>query len=42
MTFSLVSDKKEGVEVVEELVGAVLRWSSVEIRQGCGGFGEKM
>ena len=28
-------------EVVEKLVDVILRWSSVELRRGCGGFSEE-
>jgi len=29
------------VEVVEKLVGVVLRWSSIELRRECGGFSQE-
>ena len=28
-------------EVVEKLIDVILRWSSVELRRGCGGFSEE-
>ena len=41
MAFFLVSGEEEGVEVVEKLVGVVLRWSSIELRRECGGFSQE-
>jgi len=28
-------------EVVEKLIDIILRWSSVELQRGCGGFSEE-
>jgi len=41
MAFSYVSGEEWMVEVVEKLVGVVLRWSSIELRRECGGFSEE-
>jgi hypothetical protein len=38
MSFSSVFGEEEVAEVVEELVGVVLLWSSVDLWRGWGGF----
>jgi hypothetical protein len=41
MAFSLISGEEEVEEMVEKLTGDILRWSSDELRKGCGGFDGK-